>query len=208
MGASESRDLALETLIAPHRLYSRSEALSKPSPIPAVSGIYAWYFSEISRVTPIEGCIASGDKILLYVGISPDKAGKPNSTQDLRKRITYHYRGNAEGSTLRRTLGTLLAPRSGFPLRRVGSGKRMTLTHAGEKWLDSWMEQNAFVCWMPHSSPWQVEKELIGNISLPLNIRGNESHNFVVELKALRREAIRQARELPVADEISTARSD
>jgi hypothetical protein len=49
--------------------------------------------------------------------------------------------------------------------------------------------------------------KLISDISLPLNIRGNESHNFVVELKALRREAIRQARELPVADEISAARS-
>ena len=141
----------------------------------------------------------------MYVGISPDKVGKPNSTQNIGKRITKHYRGDAEGSTLRRTLGTLLAPRSGFPLRRVGSGKRMTLTHAGEKWLDKWMEQNAFVCWVPHPSPWDVEKELMRDTSLPLNIRDNESHTFVTELKALRREAIRQARGSPVADEISTA---
>ena len=146
----------METLIDPRHLYSRSEVLSKPSPVPTVGGIYAWYFREIPGFTPIKGCIASGDKILLYAGISPDKAARPNSTQDLRKKITYHYRGNAEGSTLRRTLGTVLAPRSGFPLRRVGSGKRMTLTHAGEKWLNSWMDQNAFVCWMRHPSPWDV----------------------------------------------------
>ena len=197
----------METLIDPHHLYSRSEVLSKPSPVPDVSGIYAWYFCEIPGITPTEGCLASGTKTLLYVGISPDKSVKPNSTQNLRKRITYHYRGNAEGSTLRRTLGALLVPRSGFPLRRVGSGKRMTLTHEGEKWLDSWMDQNAFVCWMRHPSPWDLEKELISDISLPLNIRGNELHPFITKLKALRKGAIRQARELPVADEISTVRS-
>jgi len=197
----------MEEIINPQRLYSRSEVLSKPSPVPSVNGIYGWYFSEIPGSTPNEGCLVSDNKTLLYAGISPDKAVKPNSTQNLRKRITYHYRGNAEGSTLRRTLGALLAPRSGFPLRRVGSGKRMTLTHAGEKWLDSWMDQHAFVCWMQHPSPWDVEKELISDISLPLNIHGNELHPFITKLKALRKEAIRQARELPVADEIATARS-
>ena len=197
----------MEEIINPQRLYSRSEVLSKPSPVPPVNGIYGWYFCEIPGITPNEGCLVSGNKTLLYAGISPDKAVKPNSTQNLRKRITYHYRGNAEGSTLRRTLGALLAPSSGFPLRRVGSGKRMTLTHEGEKWLDSWMDQNAFVCWMRHPSPWDVEKELISDISLPLNIRGNELHPFITKLKALRKEAIRQARELPVADEIATSRS-
>ena len=197
----------MEEIINPQRLYSRSEVLSKPSPVPSVNGIYGWYFSEIPGSTPNEGCLVSDNKTLLYAGIYPDKAVKPNSTQNLRKRITYHYRGNAEGSTLRRTLGALLAPRSGFPLRRVGSGKRMTLTHAGEKWLHSWMDQHAFVCWMRHPSPWDVEKELISDISLPLNIHGNELHPFITKLKALRKEAIRQARELPVADEIATARS-
>ncbi|WP_394816236.1 GIY-YIG nuclease family protein [Streptomyces mooreae] len=45
------------------------------------------------------------------------------STQNLRKRVRYHYRGNAAGSTLRLTLGCLL----GLELRRVGSGKRNDL---------------------------------------------------------------------------------
>ena len=114
----------MEEIINPQRFYSRSEVLSKPSPVPSVNGIYGWYFCEIPGITPNEGCLVSGNKTLLYAGISPDKAVKPNSTQNLRKRITYHYRGNAEGSTLRRTLGALLAPSSGFPLQRVGSGKR------------------------------------------------------------------------------------
>ena len=39
-------------------------------------------------------------------------------------RIRYHFRGNAEGSTLRLTLGCLLIKPLGIELRRVGSGKR------------------------------------------------------------------------------------
>jgi hypothetical protein len=90
------------------------------------------------------------------------------------------------GSALKRTLGILLAQKSGFPLRRVGSEKRMTLTHLGEQWLDKWMEQNAFVCWAAHLSPWDVENEVMGGIHVPLNIRNNESHPFSTALKALR----------------------
>ncbi|WP_409243755.1 GIY-YIG nuclease family protein, partial [Enterobacter cloacae] len=66
--------------------------------------------------------------------LSHDQRGKPNSRSNLKKRIKTHYSGNAAGSTLRRTLGVLLSCSSGFPLRRVGSGSRMTFTHPGEQW--------------------------------------------------------------------------
>jgi hypothetical protein len=46
---------------------------------------------------------------LLDIGIAPDKINKPNSRAALLKRIRQHYAGNSEGSTLRRTLGVLLA---------------------------------------------------------------------------------------------------
>ena len=105
---------------------------------------------------------------LLYVGISPDKKGKPNSRANLRQRIKTHYSGNAEGSTLRRTLGVLLATESNFPLRRVGSGKRMTFTHPGEQWLDRWMDKNARVYWIEDDEPWVLEEMLIATISLRL----------------------------------------
>ncbi|MEV6500759.1 GIY-YIG nuclease family protein [Streptomyces prunicolor] len=65
---------------------------------------------------------------MLYVGIAPRYMANRTSTQNLRKRVRYHYRGNAAGSTLRLTLGSLL----GLELRRVGSGKRMTFGKAGE----------------------------------------------------------------------------
>lgn len=185
-------------LTKPYILYARSAVLSNPHLIPDAAGIYAWYFKAIPGVTPTDGCLKKDDLTLLYIGISPKNE---RSRENLRKRISYHYRGNAEGSTLRLTLGVLLADESGFPLRRVGSGKRMTFTHLGEQWLDDWMEENAFVCWLEHSSPWEVENEILSYVSAPLNIQDNAHHPFSLELSKLRRLAKSEARKMPVARE-------
>jgi hypothetical protein len=141
-----------------------------------------------------------GNVTLLYVGISPKappKNGKPPSRQTLRSRIRYHYRGNAEGSTLRLTLGCLLTEKLGIELRRVGSGKRRTFSQ-GERFLDEWMKENAFVCWAECNEPWIIEEQLISTLSLPLNLDQNTHHPFCSVLKAIRREAANRARELPV----------
>ncbi|TCM62811.1 hypothetical protein EC844_12356 [Acinetobacter calcoaceticus] len=140
------------------------------------------------------------------MGISPDKKGKPQSKANLSTRIKTHYCGNAEGSTLRRTLGILLAQQSGFPLRRVGSGKRMTFTHLGEQWLDRWFEENAYISWIETPEPWLIEEEIMQQISLPLNLKGNH-HPFKVTLSNLRKQAIAQARELDIAIEIDSSRT-
>lgn len=125
----------------PDKKFSRAEVMCHPTPVPAVKGIYFWWFIEIHHGVPIEGCITQLGFTFLYVGISPDKKSKPNSRANLRQRIKTHYNGNAEGSTLRLTLGVLLSTKSNFPLRRVGLGKRTTYTHPGEQWLDQWMEK-------------------------------------------------------------------
>ncbi|GBF25049.1 hypothetical protein MnTg02_00078 [bacterium MnTg02] len=191
----------IKSLTNPPILYSRFAVLSKPCPVPAEWGAYAWFFKEPPGVTPTDGCVTKDDLTLLYVGISPDKVGKPNSKGNLRDRLQTHYCGNAEGSTLRRTLGILLADKSDFPLRRVGSGIRMTFTHLGEQFLDDWMEENAFACWVEHPAPWKLEKQLLESLSCPLNIQKNSDHLFAGELKRMRKEAIRQAREEPIAQE-------
>jgi hypothetical protein len=152
-------------------------------------------------MVPADGCLSFGGNTLLYLGIAPDIENKPNSRSTLLKRIRQHYRGNAEGSTLRRTLGVLLEPKSGFPLRRVGSGKRITLTHAGEQYIDQWMEKNAFVTWMVHPEPWIIEHQLLRQVSSPLNISGNSLHPFYLNLRMMRAAALKRARELPIADE-------
>ncbi len=184
----------------PERTYSRTEVMSKPTPVPAVNGVYFWWFKEIPPGVPAEGCITCDGYTLLYVGISPDRRGKPNSRSNLRKRIKTHYSGNAAGSTLRRTLGVLLSGISCFPLRRVGSGSRMTFTHPGEQWLNAWMEKNAKVHWIPVEAPWELEDMLIASIPLPLNIQGN-AHDFKITLSGMRSQAAAEARLMEVADE-------
>jgi hypothetical protein len=176
-----------QPIVDPSVLHSRHAILSTPSLPPSVPGVYAWFFRDIPGSVPVDGCVTKDSLTLLYVGISHDKIGKPNSRQNLRIRITTHLRGNAEGSTLRRSLGALLSDLSGFPLRRVGSGRRMTLTHNGERWLDDWMADNAFVCWLEHKAPWEFEEELLGNLSLPLNIEDNAAHPFAKVLSDIRK---------------------
>ena len=188
----------------PPILYSRSEILSKPYPVPKERGLYAWFFKEIPPGVPTAECVTKDGLTLLYVGISPKNL---ESSSNLLHRIKTHYTGNAEGSTLRRTLGVLLEEQCGFPLRRVGSGNRLTFTHLGEQWLDNWMEENAFVTWVTHSAPWEVEAGLFKNLSLPLNIRDNDHHPFAKELSNMRKKAQKKAKEMPVADESNETRS-
>ena len=102
----------------PEHLYSRDEVLANPCPVTKANGVYAWFFKEIPPGLPVEGCLTHDGLTLLYIGISPDKKGKPNTNQTLQQRVRYHYKGNADGSTLRRSLGILLAKKSGFPLQK------------------------------------------------------------------------------------------
>ena len=82
--------------------------------MPKCNGLYAWYFRNIPAFIPTDGCLKVNGNFLLYLGIAPDKANKPNSRATLLSRIRQHYGGNAENSTLRRTLGVLLSGKSGL----------------------------------------------------------------------------------------------
>jgi len=125
----------LAKLSIPTRLWSRADVLARPCPVPARPGIYAWYFRELPGCVDATECAVHQGLTLLYIGISPKalaKNGKPPSRGTLRSRIRYHFRGNAEGSTLRLTLGCLMAAKSlGIQLRRIGSGSRMTFGASG-----------------------------------------------------------------------------
>jgi hypothetical protein len=137
--------------------------------------------------------VAWGDFALR--GISPK--GSP-SAQTLCGRIRYHYRGNAEGSTLRLSLGCLLEHQLGTRLVRVGSGKRLTFA-ANEAQLSQWMEQNALVTWLAVGEPWLLERTLIEHEQLPLNLDRNNHHPFHARLSAIRRQAKERARAGPPA---------
>jgi hypothetical protein len=186
-----------DDVLKPQRVWSRSEVLATAA-VPAAPGVYGWYFKEVPSGVPTAGCVAHGDLTLLYVGISPKRppvnGGKPSS-QNLRTRIRYHYRGNAEGSTLRLTLGCLLSERLGISLWRVGSGTRLTFSD-GEQALNEWMAQNAFVSWTVTPEPWLLEEELIRSVTLPLNLDQNR-HSFCPQLSMVRRAAREEARLRP-----------
>jgi hypothetical protein len=54
-------EVSLETVLvefrSPQRLWSRNEVLGAPSPVPAVNGIYAWFFKEIPGGANVAGCV-------------------------------------------------------------------------------------------------------------------------------------------------------
>ena len=189
----------MDEVVNSARLWRRAEVLANLSPVPRLAGVYGWFFKSIPGV-PTSGCVMVGNFALLYVGIAPKSppvdGGRPSS-QTLWHRIRYHYRGNAEGSTLRLTLGCLLSVELDIELRRVGSGNRLTF-HEGEERLSAWMSENALVTWAVHPQPWEPEKQLIGSVSLPLNLDQNRNHVHYGNLSALRRAAKQRARELPI----------
>ncbi len=194
----DPRDEAELYLAAPP--FPRAEVLARPCPVPAAPGVYGWWFRELPAEIDTSGCATKEGLTLLYTGISPSAPpanGKAPSAQNIRRRIRTHYSGNAEGSTLRKTLGCLLSDQLGIELRRVGSGNRRTFV-TGEKVLSEWMEQNALVSWVLHPEPWVLEHQLISSLDVPLNLDSNAHNSFYPTLKAARRHAVVRANELPV----------
>ncbi len=196
----DAEHVPVHPLLRPAKLFTREEVLARACPVPAESGVYAWYFDRPPGPAPLHGIHSVDGWSLLYVGISP-RAPRPEGTwssrQSLRSRLRYHFRGNAYGSTLRLTLGSLLSEELGIGLRRVGSGARLTFS-AGEAMLSEWMASHARVCWLPTGYPWRVESELIKRLTLPLNLDQNQHSPFRAALSAARAEQRAAARTLPV----------
>jgi hypothetical protein len=192
----------VEALLRPNRLYSSAEIGTRPCPVPASPGVYAFYFDEPPPVIVTDGCHRVDQHTLLYVGIAPKPPplnGRAPSKSHLRQRLRTHYYGNAAGSTLRRTLGCLLSTQLAIKLRRVGSGGRYTFTNPGEQLLDDWMKRHAFVTWVQTIAPWELEAYLLqSGLRLPLNLDGNPWLEAVVTVRTVRRNARQLADQLDI----------
>ncbi len=189
--------------------HPRAACIGRGSVVPAARGIYGWWFECGDLSLPTSDCLSCDGRFLLYLGISPDSS---TSGGNLRKRIGSHFTNNASGSTLRKSLGTLLAAQSGLPLRRVPASKpgkpnRVTLTHEGEQWLDRWLDLSARVAFIEHPEPWTVEEGLLQEVSCPLNLDDNAHHPFHGTLSSLRRKAMAAARLAPIASEVGWTRA-
>lgn len=192
------QDETIEYLAA--AIHSRAEALVQPSPVPKEPGVYGWWFRELPAAIDIRECESREGLTLLYAGISPKeppKNGRAPSKEALRSRIRTHYTGNAEGSTLRRSLGCLLSPQLNIELRRYGSGKRFHFG-SGERELSRWMDRNALVSWLALPEPWLFEDAALGKLDLPLNLDKNQRNAFHPVLTAARAKALDRARSLPI----------
>ena len=183
----------INKLASPSQLLRRSEVLTRPCPVPRENGIYAWYFRTIPNNIPTDNCYDIGGLKLLYVGIAPAFEG---SSATLRSRIKMHLCGNASGSTLRLTLGCLLSQHLGLKLQPTGPTARLTYA-GGEDVLSDWLQQNAFVCWVPYGQPWEIESGIIRSLSLPLNLQHNELHPFYRQLSVIRHNCREEAKQLP-----------
>jgi hypothetical protein len=193
-------DAEARAFIDPARVWSRREILARPSPVPDAGGVYGWWFRRLPPLVDGGGCCHHEGLALLYVGISPRRPprnGRIPGSQGLRRRLETHYAGNAEGSTLRKTLGCLLVGELGLELRRVGSGRRRTFA-AGEPALSAWMGENTRVSWMVRDCPWELEDVLIASLDLPLNLEGNSRNRFHPELTRTRARCVARANSLPV----------
>jgi hypothetical protein len=190
-------DQTVGAVLGPARVWSRAGVLTTDA-VPRRSGVYAWWFRAIPPTVPVDGCIIQEGLTLLYVGIAPKAPAKMSmkpSRQTLRRRLRDHMRGNAAGSTLRLTLGCLLADSLRLELRRVGSSNRLTFADGAER-LSGWLDKNAAVSWCVCDSPWEVESRIILSFCLPLNLAQNRSHAFHARLTERRVTAKRKAREL------------
>lgn len=182
---------ALKRQLLSGHLYTWNELELVPHLPPPTAGVYAWFFKTIPPGVPTDSCSTRNGMALLYVGISPGRRG---SQETLQSRLHFHFRGHAEGSTLRLTLGCLLENQLGTVLRR--SGSRLIFGQA-EKRLSQWMADNTAVTWVEVATPRPLEEYLLSILDLPLNIEGNRNHPFCEKLRALRDKARRRAEKLP-----------
>jgi len=195
--------LIISNLLKPKKLYSREDILKNTNLIPAQNGIYAWYFKTTPNINLFKKYyqIESNAKSLflqdsfkfknyqlLYIGISPKDTKSKNN---IRNRIKGHMNGNAYGSTLRLSLGCLLSNELNITLNKYGSSIHFG---EGEEKLSEWINHNAFVTFQTCEKPWDVEKEAIKTLLLPLNIRDNKNSVFKKPLEEIRKNAKRMAR--------------
>ncbi|WP_336775701.1 GIY-YIG nuclease family protein [Paenibacillus sp. MMO-58] len=119
------------------------------------------------------------DRLIIYIGIS----NKSLRARDYRQ----HFNGNARGSTLRKSLGSLMQLTK---LRADQFPSKYKFEKEDEAKLSRWMRDNLFLHYCASESPDDIEKVLIRDFNPPLNLKDNNSEanlDFRRLLKELRK---------------------
>lgn len=154
--------------------FLKSLADLEKEPPPQAPGIYGWYFDRMPPKVPRKNCVCIDGWRLLYIGITET---------DLHSRIlSQHFKGNAEGSTLRLKVGCLLAKKLRLNLQK--NGKRFTFGN-GETELSRWIAKHAQVFYWVSNRPAQLERIAILRYKPPLNADYNKEHRFYSCLKKI-----------------------
>ncbi|WP_336646265.1 GIY-YIG nuclease family protein [Microbacterium sp. USHLN186] len=181
--------LTAERILNPLMLHSAADVRNAP----ASPGIYGWWMKRGALDVPEAPYQEQNGHQLLYVGISPRKpsaAGRA-SNGNLRKRLVTHATKNASQSTLRRTLGVLLANDLGLTLGVHGG--REHYGAQGEALISRWLIENARVAWAVNPQPWEAEDELLEHATLALNL-DRRSDAFARSISDRRRAALAATR--------------
>lgn len=164
----ESRAIAL-----PDFLGTRGEGFRRP-------GLYSWWVNKAGAADLTEGLGVRIPHGLIYVGLAGATrwpSGK-RSTSTLWSRITtMHLGGNHEFSTLRRSLGSILAHEAKSP----------TIDEAA---LSAWMNQHLRILATPYEDVdvlGGLEADVLRTIDPPLNLRGMKPSPARARLTELRR---------------------
>jgi hypothetical protein len=115
---------------------------------------------------------------LLYVGAT---------TRGLRRRVKEHLRGDGRVSSLRCTVGTLLA--SKLDLRGCWQPRQLHFPFGpGEDHLSRWLCENTLFSIQPMTNPLSAEKALIERLSTPFNITARRTHPYAKHLMEFKRQ--------------------
>lgn len=159
--------------------------------VPDETGAYFWFFRSVLEKLFTEAMeerlhwqtvLKHNQYALLYVGIAEG--------QTLRERIVEkHLRPNSHASTLRFSIGSLLAHKQELPrVEGLLSGKFALAENSGiENMISKFLREHAMVSWIQAKEPAAIEGKLLGrckDLSFPLNIKNNGTHPFCRTLKA------------------------
>lgn len=165
-------------------LIPSKDASFDPTVLPDGPGVYLVFFDSGQLVLEESGYLDFDTRLpdsidgfdLLYVGATRDS---------LRLRALAHVRGDSRMSSLRMTVGAVLASRLG--LEPVGDGTRTYFNFGdGERRLTDWMRDHTQIAVIESDNPFAMERAILSVLPAPFNISERRRHPFSRYLMSLR----------------------